>query len=120
MRLVGTKPFLAIVVCVSGLAADCSNNPFAVYGAPSRSLSIAVGQEMTIQMGTAGPGEYVSPPTLSGSAIEFLEVTPSSVVEPGGVRQDFHFRGVTTGQTIIVFHNTESVHPDVADTVVVR
>ena len=111
---------VAALLGLAGLAAGCSNNPFAVYGAPSRSLSVIVGQEMTIQMGTVGPGEYMSPPTLSGSAIEFLEVTTPSGAEPAGVRQDFHFRGVANGQTIVVFHNTESRNPDVVDTVVVR
>jgi hypothetical protein len=74
-------------------------------------------------MGTAGPGEYVSPPTLSGPAIEFPEVTSPAVAPPGGVQQDFHFKGVRSGQTIILFHNTSPdffVHPDVIDTVVVR
>jgi hypothetical protein len=107
------------------LAAACSGaGPFEVYGVPSRSISIKVGQEVNVQMGTVGPGEYVSPPTLGGSAIAFLGVTTPTPV-PSGVEQLFHFKGVARGQAIISFHNTnppgaDGVHPDVIDTVNVR
>jgi hypothetical protein len=99
-------------------------SPLEAYGEPPRTFSIAVGQTIDIQMGTVGPGEYMSPPTLIGSAVAFLgETSPPGVNPPSGLQQLFHFKGVASGQTIIVFHNTNppgNVHRDVSDTVVVR
>jgi hypothetical protein len=97
-----------------------SHGPFEAYGAPSGTFSIAVGQELDIQLRTVGPGEYVSPPTLDGATVAFLRVTAGTTV-PSGVQQVFHFEGVSSGPTILVFHNTNPpggfAHPDVIDTV---
>lgn len=114
----------ALVLLAATLSAACSGRGvFEVWGAPSAAFSIAVGQQIDIQMGTAGPGEYVSPPTLNGSTITFLSVT-SGLPVPSGVQQVFHFRGVAGGSTVVVFHNTNPpggfTHPDVIDTVNVR
>lgn len=100
----------------------CGHSPLEVDGAPSGAFSIAVGQEIEISMGTVGPGSYMSPPTLNGAALSFLGVTSPSVASPGGDEQVFHFKGLATGATIIVFHPTEFglARPDVSDTVVVR
>src|ERR1019366_6804428 len=69
------------------------HGPFEVVGAPSGTFSISVHQQLDIQMGTAGPGEYVSPPTLNGSALEFLSVTAGETMPSGG-SQIFHFKGI--------------------------
>jgi hypothetical protein len=102
-----------------GLAACARTGPFEASGSPSRSLSVAVGEEMIIQIGGVGPG-YSSPPTITGSAIVFLEETyPPGAATPGGVLQLFHFKG----QAIVLFHNpagSANIFPDVIDTVVVR
>ena len=81
---------------------------------------------MIIQIGGVGPG-YSSPPTITGSAIAFLEETyPPGAATPGGVLQLFHFKGVASGQAIVLFHNpanpagSGNVLADVIDTVVVR
>lgn len=116
---------ILLSVIGSLLVAGCNSaTPFEVSGVPARSFSLSIGGEIGIQMATVGPGEYVSPPTLTGSALQFLEVTPASgTVVPSGVQQVFHFKGVAVGQTIIVFHHTNpsgTVHPDVIDTVNVR
>ena len=113
---------LSVLIAVLFAGACGRGGPFEVYGQPSATLSIAVGQQLDIKIGTAGPGEYMSPPTLNGSAIEFLSVT-SGVTVPSGVQQIFHFKGVARGQTVIVFQNTNPPgipHPDVIDTVLVR
>ena len=105
------------------LTGGCTRSPLDVFVANTQTFSIAVGQEATIQLGTVGPGEYVNPPTLTGSAIQFLGVTtPPGVAVPSGVQQIFHFKGVASGQAIILFHNTATDwhHPDVIDTVNVR
>lgn len=115
-----------VLLSVSGLvlAVACSSRgPLEVWGLPAQSFSLSVGREIDIKMGTAGPGEYVSPPTLTGSSLQFLEVTTPALAVPSGAQQVFHFKGVTVGQTIIVFHNTNPpgiFHPDVIDTVNVR
>ena len=120
-RWLATLPLsLLVAAFVTG---GCTGSPFDIFVANTQTFSIAVGQEATIQLGTVGPGEYVDPPTLTGSAIQFLGVTtPPGVAVPSGVRQIFHFKGVASGQTIILFHNTatDGRHPDVIDTVNVR
>ena len=123
-------PLVALVAaslvqaCHSSSPLGIYGTPLEVYGAPAGTFSIAVGQELVIQMGTVGPGEYGSPPTLNGSTIAFLgETSPPGVPVPSGVRQIFHFMGVAGGRTIITFQNTDpdkTRHPDVSDTVVVR
>ena len=105
------------------LSVGCTRSPLDVFVASTQTFSIAVGQEATIQLGTVGPGEYVNPPTLTCSAIQFLGVSaPPGVAVPSGVRQIFHFKGVASGQAVILFHNTATDwhHPDVIDTVNVR
>ena len=105
------------------LDACVGKGPLEVYGQPPGAWSIAVGQDLEINMGTVGPGEFVSPPMLAGSSVIFVDVTSGPVV-PAGARQVFHFKGVLPGPTIIRFHNTGSdpafAHPDVIDTVIVR
>jgi len=112
---------LLVVACLASVEA-CSRTsiaPLAAYGVPLGALSIAVGQELQLTMRTIGPGEYVSPPTLAGSAIVFLDLSLPPAQVPAGVTQLFRFKGVAPGQAIIRFHNT-GVHPDVTDTVVVH
>jgi hypothetical protein len=110
-------PLFALVAACLVTACN-SRSSLDVYGQPPGTFTIDVGQEIAIRMGTVGPGEYVSPPTLIGSAIQFLEVTLGEPV-PAGARQIFHFKGVVPGQTVILFHNT-NLRTDVSDTVVVR
>jgi hypothetical protein len=113
-------PLLALVTVF--LVEACGSNsvsPLEVIGAPPRTFTIAVGQQVDIQMGSVGPGEYVSPPTLMGSAIDFLGVSLATIQVPAGETQLFHFKGVAPGQAIVRFHNTNQ-SADVSDTVVVR
>jgi hypothetical protein len=120
----GSVLALAALLGASCIAAACNRGgPFEANGAPSRSFSIAVGEEIIIQIGGIGPS-YSSPPAITGSAIAFLEVTnPPGVATPGGALQLFHFKGVASGQAIVLFHNpagSATILPDVIDTVVVR
>jgi hypothetical protein len=121
--LLAKPPLFGLVAALlTGACSTSGSGPFEVYGQPSGAFSVAVGQQIDIKIGTAGPGEYVSPPTLNGSAIAFLSVTPGAAL-PSGVQQIFHFKGVARGQTVVVFQNTNPPgipHPDVIDTVVVR
>lgn len=116
-------PLFALATAFFVGACSSSKNPLGVYGQPPGTFAIAVGQEIDIQMGTVGPGEYVSPPALMGSAIDFLGESSPPVNPPSGPQQIFHFKGVASGQAIILFHNTNpdrTHYPDVSDTVVVR
>jgi len=109
--------------CNRGGPFEANDGPFEANGAPSRSFSIAVGEEIIIQIGGIGPS-YSIPPAITGSAIAFLDVTnPPGVATPGGALQLFHFKGVASGQAIVLFHNpagSATILPDVIDTVVVR
>ena len=115
-----TLPLFLLVAAF--LTGGCTGSPFDVFVANTQTFSIAVGQEATIQLGTVGSGEFVDPPTLTGSAIQFLGVTAPRLAVPSGAQQIFHFKGVASGQAIILFHNTatDGHHPDVIDTVNVR
>jgi hypothetical protein len=101
-----------------GACAD-STSPLEVFGSPSSTLSIDVGQEVLITMRTVGPGEYASPPVVTGTAVTFLDVSLADAQVPAGETQVFRFKGVSRGQAVVVFHNT-GTHADVSDTVVVR
>jgi hypothetical protein len=116
-----TRPLLALVAAF--LVVGCHPSPLEPYRATSAASSISVGQQIDFWMGTVGPGSYVSPPTLNGSAIEFLGVTSPPGSVPSGAQQIFHFKGVAGGTSIIVFQNTnpdKTHYPDVSDTVSVR
>ena len=109
------------VAAASALSACHGSAPFEVVGAPSRAFSIAVGEEMTISIGGFGPS-YLSPPTISGSAVAFIDMTnpPTAVVTPGGAVQLYRFKGVASGRSVILFHRPDSILLDVIDTVNVR
>lgn len=122
------RPLRLALALLAGFAADSCHGPGPLEvngGANPRSFSIAVGQEVDIFLQTIGPGSYVAPPTLNGSAIEFLEVTPGGVIDPGGVTQLFHFKGIAHGTTTITFTNVCGCTPPqpsytLIDTVTVR
>lgn len=107
----------AVVLCAS--CSSDSRGPLALLGAPSRTMSVAVNQELRIKLQTIGPGEYVSPPAITGSALLFLGAEVVGPYLPGGPTQEFRFNAVTRGQAIIAFHHTQS-GPNVSDTVIVR
>jgi hypothetical protein len=69
-------------------------------------FSVRVGQELELKLQTIGPGEYVSPPVLSSSALRFLNVQLIGPPVPAGLTQGFRFRGVGTGRTIVEFHHS--------------
>ena len=107
----------AVVLCAS--CGSDSRGPLELLGAPPRTMSVAVNQELRIKLQTIGPGQYVSPPTLAGSALLFLGADVVGPYVPGGPTQEFRFKAVTRGQTIIEFHHTQ-YGPAVSDTVIVR
>jgi hypothetical protein len=116
-----TLPRLALAAAF--LVVGCHPSPLEPYRATSASSSIAVGQEIDFWMSTVGPGSYLTSPSLSGPALVFFGETSPGVAVPSGVQQIFHFKGVASGTSMIVFQNTnpdKTHHPDVSDTVFVR
>jgi len=112
---------LHAVVLVTALSWAACRSPVApdVPGTPSRQISLVIGQEIGIRLGTLGSGEYATPPSMSGTAVRFLDVSVCCNT-PGGVVQVFHFVAVASGQSIVAFHNTDPSRPVVEDTMVVR
>jgi hypothetical protein len=82
-------------------------------------LSLEVGHELELTLGTTGPGEYASPPDISSPAVRFLDVELVGPPTPGGVSQRFSFRGMTAGVAVITFHYTgpAGLNPTVEDTI---
>lgn len=101
------------------LSACATDHMVTVDALPNSHMEVAVGSEIRVMLGTVGPGEYVSPPTVSSPAIRFLDVTPIGPFVPAGARQLFRFRAVAAGRAIIAFqHSVQGVV--VTDTVDVR
>lgn len=117
MRVTFPRPPLRLALLAVFAAEACHPSPFEVRGAPSRSFSIKVGEELTISIGGVGPN-YADPPAITGSSLEYLNMTnpPGTVPNPGGAVQLYHFKGVANGQAIVLFQGPN----DVVDTVLVR
>lgn len=92
---------LALALC-----ACAPDHAVAVGALPNSRIEVAVGSEIRVMLGTVGPGEYVSPPTLSSTRIRFLDVTPVGPFVPAGARQLFRLRAVAAGRSIIAFHHS--------------
>ena len=108
------------VVIVSGCHA---RGPFEAQGAPGRTWTLSSGQDLRITVSTVGPGEFVSPPSISGTAVVFVDVSYTGPAVPSGVSQLFRFSAVRNGTSVITFHHSSSppnTIADVVDTVVVR
>ena len=81
-------------------------------------LRIAVGEELelTFQTRPSDPGEYESPPSISSSSLQFLDVTAFRPAPRAGLAQRFRFKGAIPGQAIVVIHHTGK-SPVIRDTV---
>jgi|SRR5690242_9879344 hypothetical protein len=95
---------------------DQNNEDRYVRRTEGETLRIAVGQELELTFQTKGPGEYESPPRISSSALQFLDVTAFRPAPRAGLAQVFRFKGVIPGQAIVVFHHSGK-SPVIRDTV---
>ena len=88
----------------------------------SRTVGLAVGEELRITLGNVGPAQYESPPRISSSALEFVNVEVIPPFNPGGPTQQFRFQAVRAGQAIVRFRRllSDSLVSFVEDTVQVR
>jgi hypothetical protein len=99
------------------LLGGCSSDGLvSANGAPPRTLSLGLGRELGLTLQSVGPGEYMSPPLVSSSAVEFLDVSLVTPAVPAGVTQRFRFRAAAPGQAVITFHHTGQ-GPTIEDTV---
>ena len=101
-----------------GLVA-CTKEPLAVQGTDSQTFEITVGQELDLTLGTVGPGQYEVPPSLSSTALRFLDAAFVGPYTPGGPQQLFRFKGLARGTALVVIQHSSS-GPTIQDTVLVR
>ena len=101
------------------LLGACGLEPLSVSGSPSRTLSVAVGQELNVALQTIGPGEYEVPPAISSPSLRFIDVALVTPHVPAGPTQRFRFRAESRGQAIILFRHSGN-NSAVSDTVEVR
>ena len=108
-------PIIAFVF----LAACGGDNPVALTGSESRTVVIPAGTPFSVTLGTVGPGAYSSPPTVSSSAVLFVDESEVGPSTPAGPRQRFRFVAVSRGDAVITFTHTD-LNPTVQDTIQVR
>ena len=82
----------------------------------SGSFSIAFGRTLAITLQTVGPGEYSSPPEISGASVLFTGVSEVGPAVPAGPTQAFSFVGVKRGRAIVTFGHT-GTNTAVVDTI---
>ena len=107
---------LTLGMIVSALA--CGADALVALKASDRNrrVSAHVGDRIEVTLQSIGPGEYASPPAISSSSVEFLDVAGCGQPVPAGQTQCFHFRAVQSGMAVITFTHTD-LNPAVHDTV---
>ena len=86
------------------------------HGVP---VTLVVGQELHLTLGTVGPGHYDSLPAISTAALRFVDASYVAPFTPGGPRQRFRFMAERPGTAVITFRHTDD-DPTVTTTVTVR
>ena len=82
-------------------------------------VTASVGRELDITLGTVGPGAYDSLPSISSTAVLFLDASTVPPVVPAGPRQRFRFMPQQRGTAVITFHHS-GTNPTITTTVTVR
>ena len=115
------RPVLLCIAAAAGaLTLACeSRSPLEVNGIQTRSLSVRVGEQFGIRLTTVGPGEYLSPPLLSDSILQFIDANVVPPHNPGGPTQLFRFKALVRGRSFITFQHSEGSY-SVTDTVTVQ
>ena len=90
-----------------------------VVGPSSRTIHAVVGQEIAVTLSTVGPGEFASPPSISGAAITFINAAFVAPFVPAGATQRFRFRAAASGTSVVRFEHTVNAST-VEDTIIVR
>jgi hypothetical protein len=113
---------VAAIVFAFSLACGADRVVSVLPDGVSRTIAVAVGQELRITLGNVGPAQYESPPEISSSVLQFVDVEVIPPFNPGGPTQQFRFRAVSPGQAIVRFRQLlgDSVVSVVEDTVEIR
>jgi hypothetical protein len=106
-------PMIMILALLPACGAD---QALSVNGITTRTVSVRVGQDLDLTLQTIGPGQYVSPPSVSSGSLRFLDAAFVGPFVPAGPTQRFHFKADAPGQAVITFGHTGQ-NPVVQDTV---
>lgn len=87
--------------------------------APGDPVTLVVGQELHLTLGTVGGGHYDSLPAISSAAVRLVDAAYVGPFHPGGPRQLFRFVAERSGTAVITFRHT-GTSPTVTSTVTVR
>jgi len=109
---------LAFVGALLGVA--CADHIVSVdAGTGSHGITVGVGDLVDIRLWGGALGVYVSPPTISGTAVEFMDVSIDGPPNPGGPTQRFRFRAASRGTAVVTFSPQQDARI-VVDTIVVQ
>ena len=93
-------------------------------GLISQRIDARRGDLVDIRLWGGALGTYASPPAISGSAVEFVDVSietgSGGTVNPGGPTQRFRFRALAPGSAVVTFSPLVQGSPIVSDTIVVE
>jgi hypothetical protein len=111
---------IASLIGLTLITACSSDEPAAPDSTQSHgeTLSVVASQVFMVTLQTIGSGEYISPPRISSSAVQFLGVTLGDPL-PAGLTQKFRFLAAQSGRAVITFLHDDK-GPTVQDTVVVQ
>jgi hypothetical protein len=96
------------------LSIGCGDDPISasIRGNTDQQVSVPVGTIVSAVLFITGPGEFVSPPEISSSNLEFMDVAfIDRVVAPGGRSQRFRFKAMRRGQSVITFRLSDDQNP---------
>jgi hypothetical protein len=107
-RITAARRIRRVGLFATLLAFGCSDDPVSasLRGLDDQSISVPVGTEINVILGTTGPGEYASPPELSSGSLSFVDMAYVGPATPAGVTQRFRFRAMRRGHTQIIFRLT--------------
>jgi hypothetical protein len=109
--------FVFLAALTSIACGDRLAGPVRLEGDPGQSVTVDVGADIRIHLGTLGPGMWDTA-GVSTTVVRFISdtVLPSG---PGGPQQQFRFSAVAAGVSVLTFRHTYSQRV-VKETVEVR
>src|SRR6266511_3000602 len=89
---------ILIVLPSAAFLAACGVGPglgIRANGHPNRTVTASLGQTVELSFQSIGPGEYDTPPTITGTSIRFVRMVPPDSYVPAGVTQIYRFKAVS-------------------------
>ena len=97
VRAVATTAVLAVGACThSGITYTLYNEN------NGDSLSVVVGDEISVYLGTVGPGSYLDSVSISAPILTYRPTPWSGPVTPAGANTEYHFHAVWPGSVHVV------------------